>query len=161
MTERLVRIPAPEPAGWRAARFGLAFVLLVPSCLLFVGWLVSGQPGQPVWFALLSAAGAIWVALATALRDDMEVWVHPEGLTVRRRNLFRTLEQTIPVAEVKGIGVRTDWLGQFLGPRLIVGPHFWRVVIDTARHGRIHGGGAPSEKEAAGLELRVRKMLGW
>src|SRR5689334_14397684 len=148
MTERLVRLPAPESAVWRTAIFGLAIVMLVCGSVLLASVLASGQPVVSLWLPLVYAAGGVSVALAAALRDATEVWVRPEGLAVRQRNPFRTREHSIPAADVKAIGVRADWLGQVFIPRMMTSPHVWNVVIDTAHHGRIRGGGAASEKEA-------------
>jgi hypothetical protein len=150
MTEPLVRLLAPAPIEWRVVRL----VLTIP--VLFVGWLLSMRFGAPLWFAL-SAIGAVGLALAAALHDDIETWVRPEGLAVRRRNMFRTQVQSIPSVEVKGIGIRPDWLPQ----RRPIGSFLWRVVIDTARHGRIRSSESATEKDALALEQRVRRTLGW
>jgi hypothetical protein len=150
VSEQFVRLEGPPQASWRFAHIVLAI------CAVAVAWAMSTVGGAPLWFVLIPAAVAGCLAAIAVLLDDTETWVRPEGLTVRRRNLFRTAIHTAPVSEVKAIWVRPDWLNKQLAY-----PLTWRVVIATARHGRITGGQSTVERDAWALEQRVRRTLGW
>jgi hypothetical protein len=63
---------------------------------------VAGE--VPLWLVLIPVAVAGWLAAMAEALDDMETWVRPEGLTVRRRNLFRTVTHTAPVSHRGAIG---------------------------------------------------------
>jgi hypothetical protein len=154
MSEQVVRLAGPPQAGWRFAHFVLA------ACAFGLAALWVGG-GVSLWFALIPTAAAVCLAAIAALLDDTETWVRPEGLTVSRRNLFRTMTHTAPVSEVKAIWVRPDWSSRLLAYKLFIVPLTWRVVIATAHHGRVTGGQSAVERDAWTLEQRVRRTLGW
>jgi hypothetical protein len=155
MSEQVVQLAGPQRTGWRVFYFMLAAAGFANAWFLWAG-------GRfPVELVAIFVAGGIFMAAVAVLLDDTETWVRADTITFRRRNLLRTVTHTAPVADVKGIGTRAEWLGQLFRLNFAVVPLTWSVAIDIAGHGRINSGPRITEQDAAALERRVRRILGW
>jgi hypothetical protein len=147
VSDQFVRLIEPRQSAWRLA------CLVLTICSLPLSLALAPFGSLYIWVFPAVAVGlvaAVSLSIA-ALQGEAEIWVRPEGLAVRRRNLFRAATYTVPVSEIRAIGVEAAWWT----------PTQWRVVIVTARRGKCTGGQTTSEKEARSLEQRVRRTLGW